>query len=47
MYQYFNGFVIREGTDGILTDFVESLFKDGWMGKKYSIVAKRKILTHL
>lgn len=31
MYQYFNGFVIREGTDGIPADFVESLFKDaGW-----------------
>ncbi|MBU9719836.1 MULTISPECIES: GNAT family N-acetyltransferase [Bacillaceae] len=31
MYQYFNGLVIREGTEGVPADAVEALFKDaGW-----------------
>jgi len=31
MYQYFNGLVIREGTEGVPTECVETLFKDaGW-----------------
>ncbi|WP_400247679.1 hypothetical protein [Niallia sp. JL1B1071] len=31
MYQYFNGFVIREGTEDVPADYVEALFEDaGW-----------------
>ncbi len=31
MYQYFNGLVIREGTEGIPAKHVEALFEDvGW-----------------
>lgn len=31
MYQYFNGLVIREGTEGVPAEYVENLFKDaGW-----------------
>lgn len=33
MYQYFNGLVIREGTNGVPADQVEKLFQDaGWAG---------------
>jgi len=31
MYQYFNGLVIREGTEGVPAEGVEALFEDaGW-----------------
>lgn len=48
MYQYFNGLVIREGTEGIPADYVESLFKDAgwatnipsWQKEKYSLIFK-------
>jgi ribosomal protein S18 acetylase RimI-like enzyme len=34
MYQYFNGLIIRDGTEGIPADQVEALFKDaGWVRK--------------
>ena len=54
MYQYFNGFVIREGTEGIPADFVEFLFKDAgwaknipsWQKEKYSLIFKTQ-LGHL
>ena len=46
MYQYFNGLVIREGTEGIPADYVEALFKDAgwatnipsWQKEKYSLI---------
>lgn len=54
LYQYFNGLVIREGTEGIPADFVEALFKDaGWQkifhrGKKKNTHLFLKIqLGHL
>lgn len=48
MYQYFNGLVIREGTEGIPADYVEALFKDAgwatnipsWQKEKYSLIFK-------
>ena len=46
MYQYFNGLVIREGTQGVPAGQVEALFKDaGWAGsipssqkEKYTLI---------
>lgn len=32
MYQYFNGIVLREGTNGVPPEYVEVLFEDdGWV----------------
>ncbi len=28
MYEYFNGLVIREGTEGVLAEYVEALLED-------------------
>ncbi|TGB01394.1 GNAT family N-acetyltransferase [Halobacillus salinus] len=34
MYQYFHGFIIREGTDGVPAEHVHDLFKNaGWTGE--------------
>jgi len=46
MYQYFNGLVIREGTEGISADYVEALFEDAgwarntpsWQKEKFSLI---------
>ncbi|MDR4886425.1 GNAT family N-acetyltransferase [Fredinandcohnia sp. QZ13] len=46
MYQYFNGFIIREGTEGVPADNVEGLFKDAggvknipnWQKEKFSLI---------
>ena len=46
MYQYFNGLVIREGTEGVPADSVEALFKDAgwvkqtpdWQKEKFSLI---------
>ncbi|PFG06455.1 GNAT family N-acetyltransferase [Bacillus sp. es.034] len=46
MYQYFNGLVIREGTDGVPAHYVEALFKDAgwarntpsWQKEKFSLI---------
>ncbi|THE11547.1 N-acetyltransferase [Bacillus timonensis] len=46
MYQYFNGFIIREGTEGVPADNVEALFKDAgwvkntpnWQKEKFSLI---------
>jgi ribosomal protein S18 acetylase RimI-like enzyme len=46
MYQYFNGLVIREGTEGVSADRVEELFKDAgwvrntptWQQEKFSLI---------
>ncbi len=48
VYQYFNGLVIREGTDGIPAESVEALFEDAgwarntpaWQKEKYSLIFK-------
>ena len=46
MYQYFNGIVIREGTEGVPAECVETLFKDAgwamntpsWQQEKFSLI---------
>lgn len=46
MYQYYNGLVIREGTDGVPAENVEALFKDAgwarntpvWQKEKFSLI---------
>jgi len=46
MYQYFNGLVIREGTEGVPAENVEALFQDAgwarntpsWQMEKYSLI---------
>ncbi|MFB7142389.1 GNAT family N-acetyltransferase [Gottfriedia sp. NPDC056225] len=48
MYQYFNGFVIREGNEGIPVDDVEALFEDAgwvrntplWQKEKFTLIFK-------
>lgn len=48
MYQYFHGFIIREGTEGVPAEQVHQLFLDaGWAGKvpewqkeKYTLMFK-------
>ena len=48
MYQYFQGLVIREGTEGIQVDDIEALFKDAswvrntptWQKEKFSLIFK-------
>lgn len=48
MYQYFNGLVIREGTEGIQVDDIEVLFNDAgwvrntptWQKEKFSLIFK-------
>lgn len=48
VYQYFNGLVIREGTNGIPAESVEALFEDAgwarntptWQKEKYSLIFK-------
>ncbi|MFT9600240.1 GNAT family N-acetyltransferase [Mesobacillus sp.] len=48
MYQYFNGLVIREGTEGIPAEKVEKLFEDAgwarntpdWQKEKFSLIFK-------
>lgn len=48
MYQYFNGLVIREGTEGVPADAVESLFEDAgwarntptWQKEKFTLIFK-------
>lgn len=48
MYHYFNGVVIREGTDGIPAESVETLFEDAgwarntptWQKEQYSLIFK-------
>ncbi|RTR33085.1 N-acetyltransferase [Robertmurraya yapensis] len=48
MYQYFNGLVIREGTEGIPAKYVEALFEDAgwarntpdWQKEKFSLIFK-------
>jgi len=46
MYQYFNGFVIRDGIEGVPADYVEALFEDAgwarntptWQQEKFSLI---------
>ena len=46
MYQYFNGLIIREGTEGVPAHSVEALFKDAgwsrntpaWQKEKFSLI---------
>ncbi|WP_096155021.1 MULTISPECIES: GNAT family N-acetyltransferase [Bacillus] len=46
MYQYYNGFVIREGTEGVPSESVEELFQDAgwaretpeWQKEKYTLI---------
>ncbi|MCA1058887.1 GNAT family N-acetyltransferase [Rossellomorea aquimaris] len=46
MYQYFNGLVIREGTEGVPAPYVEALFEDAgwarntptWQKEKFSLI---------
>ena len=46
MYLYFNGLVIREGTEGVPADYVEALFEDAgwarntpsWQKEKFSLI---------
>ncbi|MFB4166802.1 GNAT family N-acetyltransferase [Virgibacillus sp. JSM 102003] len=48
MYQYFNGLVIREGTEGVPAEYVEELFKDAgwarkipnWQKEKFTLIFK-------
>ncbi|WP_316569523.1 GNAT family N-acetyltransferase [Neobacillus sp. YIM B06451] len=48
MYQYFNGLVIREGTEGIPAEKVEALFEDAgwarntpnWQKEKFTLIFK-------
>ncbi len=48
MYQYFNGLVIREGTNGIPAESVEALFENAgwarntpaWQKEKFSLIFK-------
>jgi hypothetical protein len=48
MYQYYNGLVIREGTDGVPADKVENLFENAgwarntpdWQKEKFSLIFK-------
>lgn len=48
VYQYFNGFVIREGTEEIPSESVERLFKDAgwvrntpeWQKEKFTLIFK-------
>lgn len=48
MYEYFNGYVIREGTEGVPADLVEELFKDAgwakntpnWQKEKFTLIFK-------
>ncbi|MFO1445350.1 GNAT family N-acetyltransferase [Bacillus sp. Bva_UNVM-123] len=48
MYQYFNGFVIREGTDDVPADCVEALFENAgwvrstpsWQKEKFTLIFK-------
>ncbi|ADU32255.1 GNAT family N-acetyltransferase [Evansella cellulosilytica] len=48
MYQYYHGLIIREGTDNIPADLVESLFQDAgwtkhtpsWQREKFSLIFK-------
>ncbi|MGP4042485.1 GNAT family N-acetyltransferase [Gracilibacillus sp. D59] len=48
MYQYFNGLVIREGTEGVSAEYVEYLFKDAgwvrttpdWQKEKFTLIFK-------
>jgi ribosomal protein S18 acetylase RimI-like enzyme len=48
MYQYFNGLVIREGTEGVPAEYVESLFEDAgwsrntpsWQKEKFSLMIR-------
>lgn len=42
MYQYFNGLVIRECTEGVPADQVEA-FRRCRMGKEYAILAEREV----
>lgn len=55
VYQYFNGLVIREGTDGIPAESVETLFEDArdgqgilQLGKKSNIhIFSKTLPAHL
>ncbi|WP_449537633.1 GNAT family N-acetyltransferase [Ferdinandcohnia sp. Marseille-Q9671] len=48
MYQYFNGLVIREGTEGVPGDLVEAIFEDAgwarntpdWQKEKFGLIFK-------
>lgn len=47
MYQYVNGLVIRDGTEGVPAAQVENLFKDAGWARDIPSLAKGKVHTNI